>query len=125
MSCSALPGPAAQPFWEMLALLAREPGMEWLELSLVGQAATFLYGSRGAAYRTAAAHPGDSQRCGERGAAVVGKYGPCSAVWCQHARWWRLGACSAVAGGWPLAAGERVGSLVAVALAGQRFLGWA
>lgn len=31
--------PGAALFWDMLALLAREPGMEWLRLSLAGLAA--------------------------------------------------------------------------------------
>ncbi|XP_063192196.1 uncharacterized protein LOC134516187 [Chroicocephalus ridibundus] len=78
MSRSALAGPAVAPFWEMLSLLAREPGMEWLELGLAGQAATFPRGSRGAACRTqAVAHPGASRRCGERGAGVPGQEFSC------------------------------------------------
>ncbi|XP_033369801.1 uncharacterized protein LOC107202702 [Parus major] len=42
MACtaSAPAAPAHSHFWEMLSLLAREPGMEWLELSLAGQAVT-------------------------------------------------------------------------------------
>ncbi|XP_063257269.1 uncharacterized protein LOC134552519 [Prinia subflava] len=38
MACAAR-APAAL-FWDMLALLAREPGMEWLRLSLAGHAVT-------------------------------------------------------------------------------------
>lgn len=50
---------AASPFWEMLALLAQQPGVEWLKLSLAGQAAVASPCSRGrgqtAACRTRAA----------------------------------------------------------------------
>lgn len=107
MSRSAPAGPAVAPFWEMLSLLAREPGMEWLELGLAGQAATFPRGSRGAACRTqAVAHPGASRRCGERGAEVSGKCGPCCAVGlAAHAavvtRWgWHLTPGGGRAGRW-------------------------
>lgn len=88
------------PFWEMMALLAREPGMEWLQLGLAGQAAPFSHRTRGAACWTeVVAQPGGS---GERGAAVAGECRPCSV---------------AGAGLWLWAGAERV--------AGQPLLGFA
>lgn len=74
-------GPLAGPYWEMLALLAQEPGMEWLERALAGQADPFSRRSQGAACRTAAVvHPGGSRQCGERGSAGIGKCVLCSAM---------------------------------------------
>lgn len=48
MACpaSAPVAPGAALFWDMLALLTQEPGMEWLELSLAGQAVTSAPRSR-------------------------------------------------------------------------------
>ncbi|KAM9028239.1 uncharacterized protein PRD47_011540 isoform 1-T1 [Ara ararauna] len=67
-------GPLVAPFWEMLALLAQEPGMEWLERALAGQADPFWRRSQGAARRTAAVvHPGASRQRRERGSAGIGE----------------------------------------------------
>lgn len=72
-------GPLAAPFWEMLTLLAQEPGMEWLEWALAGQADPFSHRSRGAERRAAAVvHLGSSWQSRERGAAGAGEYGLCS-----------------------------------------------
>ncbi|XP_056203541.1 uncharacterized protein LOC130153111 [Falco biarmicus] len=66
---------AAAPFWEMMLLLAREPGMEWLELGLSAQAATCLHRGRGAAWGTeAVAQPRSSW---EDGVAVAGREFSC------------------------------------------------
>ncbi|XP_042727738.1 uncharacterized protein LOC122180264 [Lagopus leucura] len=58
---------ASSPFWEMLTLLAQEPGVEWLKLGLSGQAAVASPCRTGqrTACRTQAAG-----RCGELGAAA-------------------------------------------------------
>lgn len=124
MSCSACgpAGPAAAPFWEMLALLAREPGMEWLELGLAGQAATSRRGQGAACGTEAVALPGGP---GQRGAAVAGRCGPCSAAGLPtRAAAQRLhprrGRGLVSGSGWGVSE-----SPAAVAPAGQAFLGFA
>ncbi|XP_061235747.1 uncharacterized protein LOC133226341 [Neopsephotus bourkii] len=73
-SDGAAAGALAGPFWEMLALLAQEPGIEWLQGALAGQADPFSRLSQGAARRTAAVvRPGGSRQCGERGSAGIGR----------------------------------------------------
>ncbi|XP_062498400.1 uncharacterized protein LOC134175951 [Pezoporus occidentalis] len=63
----------------MLALLAQEPGIEWLERALAGQADPFSRGGQGAARRTVAVvRPGGSRQCGERGSSGIGREFSCS-----------------------------------------------